>query len=156
MNDDGTPLPNSIAKTTLEELIRLNGSSYREIERILSYFAIIHNMANNGGYIPQYQYLMAFVCFIKCVEPDLLSNIVNGAIGPDDLLDKTKLRTHENEPDATHLSDLARYIRYDLSSDAERKVMVDSNMIRAERMSLDPHDVMIDISNWLSEINIGN
>lgn len=153
---NGEPLPNQITKNTLEELVILNRSSYREIERILSYFAIIHNMGNSNTYIPQYQYLMAFVCFIKCVNPDLLTKVVNGTVGPDELLAETNLCLHEKESDLRRLSELVLFIRYDLSSASERKSLIESNYIAIQRVSYGSHSVMVDISNWLSEINIEN
>lgn len=56
----------------LSELIRYLKPSYREIEKILTYFSIIHNSSENTSYYSYFQMLYAFVCYLKVSKPDMV------------------------------------------------------------------------------------
>lgn len=155
MLDVGEPVPNNIAKTVLEELIMYHKPSYREIERILSYFALVNNMAGQS-YIAPFQYIMAFICYLKCTDASLLEQIFKGSILLEDILKLTKLDSFDQKSDDRHLYALANHIRYDLSSEEVRNEMIQNRIISAERIGFGCNNIIADVVTWFREIYINN
>lgn len=147
--------PNNVAKNVLEELIRYHKPSYREIERILSYFALINNMAKHSYGAP-FQYILAFICYIKCTDADLYNNISISTVSIEDILKLSKLNSFDEKSNEKHLFALANYIRFDLSSDADRAEMIEKKVISQERLGFSCNDIIADVCSWFSEISIEN
>lgn len=155
MLDAGEQIPNNVTKAVLEEIIRYHKPSYREIERILSYFALIKNMTGES-YIVPFQHIMAFVCYLKGTNSGLFEQIFKRSISLEDILKQTKLDLFDEKSDERHLYALANYIRYDLSSEDIRNAMIQNNIISPERLGFSCNDIIADVSAWFREININN
>lgn len=155
MLDAGEQIPNNVTKTVLEEIIRYYKPSYREIERILSYFALIKNMTGES-YIVPFQHIMAFVCYLKGTNSGLFEQIFKRSITLEDILKQTKLDLFDEKSDERHLYALANYIRYDLSSEDIRNAMIQNKVISPERLGFGCNDIIADVSAWFREININN
>ena len=155
MLDPGEQIPNQVTKTVLEELIRYNKPSYREIDRILSYFALINNMSGQS-YIAPYQYIMAFVCYLKGTNSNLFEQIFKRSIILEDILKVTKLDSFHEKSDERYLYRLANYIRYDLSPEDIRNKMIQDKIISPEQLGFGCNDMVAEVSAWFREINISN
>lgn len=155
MLEAGEQVPNHSTKTVLEELVRYHKPSYREIERILSYFALVNNMADQS-YIAPFQYIMAFVCYLKGTNSGLLEQIFKRPIVVEDLLKITKLDLFDEKSDERHLYGLANYIRYDLSPENIRNQMIQDKIISPERLGFGCNDIVAGVTAWFREINISS
>lgn len=147
--------PNNVAKTVLEELIRYYKPSYREIERILSCFALINNMARQS-YAAPFQYIMAFICYIKCTDTELCSKVCRNSVTLEEILKISKLNSFDDKSNEGHLYALANYICFDLSSDAVRDEMINKKIILQERLGFGCNDIIADVCSWFREITIEN
>jgi len=112
---------NSHILPTLVQFIKLKKLSYRTIEQILTYFAIIHNMSSGKKY-DDYQIVIAFICYLKVVQVDVFEKIVNNTITFSELIEKTNL---DKINDEYHLIEfLITRIKFDLGDEVEKKSMI--------------------------------
>jgi len=79
MTEENEVIANSESISVLNDIVRFYQPSFREIERILSYFSIINNMLDSQRYHENYQYLIAIVCYLKACQPNCLK-LVNGQL----------------------------------------------------------------------------
>lgn len=117
--------PNLDLLNVLVDLISLNKSSYREIERILSYVAIIHNISGGIKYYPNYQFVIAFICYLKASLPVTFDKFSNGEITVTNLLEETGLRLLDTEKSKLHyLEYMIKIIKFDFADESTRKQMI--------------------------------
>ncbi len=145
-------ISNRDAIRVLGDLIKLHKSSYREVERISSFFALIHNMAGETSYIISYQCIIAFICYLKAAKPQLAELISKQAINVEELLKQSGLDCIDSKSDYCHLYDLKQYIKYDLADEALRKEMDQTGEAPYAQFGRHGKDIMITIIRWLSDI----
>lgn len=155
MLSEGESCVNSDATETLSQLIDYLKPSYREIERILSYFSIIHNSAGDARYYSPFQIMFAFICYIKAADPELAQMIQNKKISSRDILDRVGINETLDDPetDYYYVRELANWIIFDLANDDARKQMQGERKVALDRIGSAPKDVMKTVSTWLSEMN---
>jgi len=114
---------NSHILPTLVQLIKIKKLSYRTIEQILTYFAIVHNMSPSKKY-DDYQVVIAFICYIKVAQVEVFEKIINNNITFSELMEDTKL---DNIGDDYHLIEfLTTRIKFDLADGGEKKEMIET------------------------------
>lgn len=118
------------ALSAITDLVRHLKPSFRDIERILTYFALIEN-SRSYAFNEFYQDIMGTVCFLKVTNPKLLDNIMNGRASSKDVLEHLQLTNQNLRSEGDPLKYLALEIEYDLSA-PERKNEIESN----ERINL--------------------
>lgn len=121
----GGDIYNRDALLAITDLVRHLKPSFRDIERILTYFALIENSCN-AAFNEYYQDIMGTVCFLKVTNPKILDNIMHGRASSKDVLEYLQLTDQNLNPDADPLKYLAIQIEYDLSA-PERKNEIESN-----------------------------
>ncbi|WP_419243572.1 KAP family P-loop NTPase fold protein [Photobacterium leiognathi subsp. mandapamensis] len=82
----GTRIHNETAAQMLKSLVKHLKPSFRDIERMLTYFAIIEN-SRNEPINEYYQSVMAAVCFMKVINPRMLDAIISKRVSSQELLD---------------------------------------------------------------------
>lgn len=153
MLDEDEKIYNEDAIKILLELTKYLKPSLREIEQILSYFAIIQNMRGNTDYHSSYQAMIAFICFLKVSHPKLINQIESENITTDELINSCGLPlTFQNEYQFTYIQFLYDLIRYDLSTEDERREIINQNPNTQLYRNV-PNNLMKIICNWLSEIS---
>lgn len=122
---------------TMEEIISFYNPSYREIERVLSNIAILHNLSGDSKYYFHYQIAMAFICYIKVVNPNVFNLIKNRESSFDELIKKLGLNVIYNnrENDYYILNVLRLLLEFDYSDDEKRKKLLEENSILKEMFS---------------------
>ena len=154
MCDSGENIFNQEAVILFQELIKYCKPSFREIERALSYFALIQNMSRNEPLRTSYQFMVAFVCYLKAVKPHLIKKITHEQISSEILLGDAGLGRIDGNVRSTHLYDLTRLIIFDMGSEEQRKKMIESKEIFSDggvgRFS--DSGVMRNICGWLDDI----
>lgn len=60
----------------LKEIFIANKTSFRGIQKTLSYFAILHNSSPTTKYYEYYQAMMAISCYSKAEKPEIMQAIV--------------------------------------------------------------------------------
>lgn len=123
------PILNTDAFSLLTELIKYNKPSFRNIERMLTYFAIIENI-RDSKMIQYYQSMMALVCYLKVASPKLLDSIVKKNITSNDVLKTLRLQSSD-KLDCYALEYLAIEIEFDLASEQRRTEMLEKKIIDA-------------------------
>ncbi|WP_421209403.1 KAP family P-loop NTPase fold protein [Aeromonas enteropelogenes] len=125
---DESEIHNDEAVKTLKLLVEYLKPSLRDIERILTYFAIMENSLDMrmDSY---YQDIMATVCFMKVANPRLLDAVVSKRAGSKELLDFLQISESSNYSEKYALEHLAAMIEFDLASEERRTVMQDSRLV---------------------------
>ncbi len=141
---------NEESLNTLHQIIKFYKPLYREIERTLSYFAIIHNMSGDSKYYSNYQYMIAFVCYLKACHPKALDNAIY-AKDSSELIKEMKLDRVIDENDTYVLHYLKKLVKFDLGTQETKNQMIQEKEIQLDGHRI-PSNIVIRISGWLSEI----
>jgi len=146
---------NTDATELLSQLVEYLKPSYREIERILSYFSIIQNSSGNTAYYSIFQIMFAFMCYIKASDPGLVLKIQNGEVTSKDIFKRVRISELLDDPetDYYYIRELANWIIFDLANDEERKKMIDERVVILDGMGRIHKDVMVTVCTWLAEMN---
>lgn len=124
----GTRIHNGGAAQMLKSLVKHLKPSFRDIERILTYFAIIEN-SRNEPMNDYYQDMMAVVCFMKVLNPKMLDAIVSGRVGSQELLKFLNIFDGSDYSEDHALEYLATQIEFDLAPEERRKEIQDTQML---------------------------
>ncbi|MDP1770785.1 MAG: P-loop NTPase fold protein [Methylobacter sp.] len=155
MLDDGEQVANNDVIELLSELVKYLKPSFREIEQILSYFALIHNMAGNSAYYAHYQTMIAFICYLKASKPELISKIENESIDGKELIQMAGLPiSFSDEIIFYHIEYLYNLIIFDLANKEERQRMLDEKVISFSGAQGLSKNIIKKVCGWLSEMSI--
>lgn len=152
MKDDNEVVVNSETVSVLNDIVKFYQPSFREIERVLSYFSIISNMAGNTRYLSDYQYMIAIVCYLKACKPKSL-RLVNGKLNYTTIINESELSDISDDGRFYSLEYVSKLIRFDLSDETTRQKMLDEHEIKLDSFNRTPKDLILTISSWLSEIS---
>ena len=126
---------NNETLNTLTSLVRHLKPSFRDIERILTYFALVEN-SRNDRMNDFFQNMAAVVCFMKVVNPALLDTVVEKRLGSQDLLEYLKILEGLDYSEEYVLEYLALEIEFDLASEKRRNEMLEKNLINLSTIRL--------------------
>lgn len=152
MKDDNEEVVNNDVVSVLNDIVKFYQPSFREIERVLSYFSIISNMAGSTRYLPDYQYMIAIVCYLKACKPNSLK-LVNGKLDYTTVINESRLSEITDDGRFYSLEHLNKLIRFDLSDESTRQKMLDKKEIPLDSFHHIPKDLIMTISSWLSDIS---
>lgn len=144
---------NDDAKYLLAEFSRQKRLSCREIERILSYFALVQNMSEPGRFYYAYQVVLAFLCYLKVSKPRLIEKIMKGDIESKYILDEAELYPEREGNVYSSIKSLHCIIKFDLGGEDVRKKMLEDGEIRYEEYGRVSVSILKTVSNWLSTIS---
>lgn len=151
MKEENEVIANSESVSVLNDIVKFYQPSFREIERILSYFAIINNMLGTQRYVDSYQYMISMVCYLKACQPNCLK-LVDGKLNSSHIIRSARLDEIGGTESYHPLQYINKLVRFDLADDHTRKQMLDEREIQLDRMGRTPQDLIKTISLWLSEI----
>jgi hypothetical protein len=154
MLDDGETIINKEAVNLLLELIKYFRLSYRSIERTLSYFALIQNMAGGTQYSLPYQRIIPFICYLKSSKPDLVDRIAKNKIDSQALIKEVGLKDIDKNTDYRYIYHLRQRLIYDLANDEQKQKMLDDE----EKLIDDPSgrisgNIIVKVCSWLTNFN---
>jgi hypothetical protein len=152
MKDDNEEIVNNEVVTVLNDIVRFYQPSFREIERVLSYFSIINNMVGSTRYLPDYQYMIAIVCYLKACKPNSLK-VVNGKLDYATVIKESGLNELKGDGRFYSLEHVNKLICFDLGDDNTRQKMLDEKEIMMDGYHRTHKDLIITISSWLSDIS---
>lgn len=125
---EGKNVHNEEVIQILKSFVKYLKPSLRDIERVLTYFAIIDN-SRNESMSDFYQNIMATVCFMKVVNPRLLDAVVSKRASSQEVLDFLQMSEGSNYSGDYALEHLAAVIEFDLASEERRKVMQEKRLV---------------------------
>lgn len=70
-------ISNTLTIDTLKNIFITNKTSYRGIQKTISYLSIFHNTSKSTQYIPPHQTAIALCCFSKAEKPNLIDQVLN-------------------------------------------------------------------------------
>lgn len=152
MKEENEVIANTESVSMLNDIVKFYQPSFREIERMLSYFAIINNMLGSERYLVNYQYMIAIVCYLKACQPNCLK-VVNGKLNSSRIIEAARLDEIVSSESYYSLQDVNKLVRFELADEDTRKQMLEEREIQMDRMGRAPQDLLKKISSWLSEIN---
>lgn len=116
---------------TMEEIVSFYNPSFREIERILSNIAILHNMSLDSKAVQYHQMSMAFICYIKVAYPEVFQLIKYRKSTTNEIFKKLGLDKLSNNQDTDYwfLNLIKLLLAFDYSSEEERKELLEKNDI---------------------------
>jgi len=153
MLEEDDKIKNDDILKVFEEIIKYYRPSLREIERILAYYAIIHNMIGNDKYNYFYQYMISFVCYLKCCNSIVLNKLDD--ISSEEFIKITNLNKIEEYPNLNYLDTLKNIVIFDLSDDEIKQTMVENKDVYLDSFGRMPQNVLKNITKWISNINQG-
>lgn len=153
MLDEGEEVVNKESIAVLKEVVKYYKLSFRDIERILSHFALIQNMEGNTNYLFPYQVMVAFICYVKVINSRLVVKIANGQISSKELIAKVNLNVGDDNTEYQYLSFLKKYIVFDLADDEEKKNMIAEDKTLAGDFGRSQKDVMRTVCGWMADIH---
>jgi len=147
------PFVNDDAVNLLLELVQYLKPSFREIEQILSYFALIHNLNKSNTYYADYQDIFAFICYVKVVKPELSNKIMSNNIDAESIIQEAGLI---DVPDDRygHLEHLTKLIVFDLADESTRHKMIEEGRISGRSYGRLSNNVIKNVCLWLSDMQI--
>jgi len=155
MLNEGEQFSNPDAIELLSELVKSLKPSLREIEQILSYFALIQNMAGtNQTYFPSYQLIFAFICYLKASKPELIDKIVNDNIDAKSLIQAAGIVSISGDTEYNHIDYLSKLITFDLASEEVRNKMIEEKEIFFDGYDRIQKNIIQTVCSWLSEMHI--
>ncbi|MFB2873740.1 KAP family P-loop NTPase fold protein [Aeromonas jandaei] len=125
---EGQSIQNQNTILVLKSLVRHLKPSLRDIERMLTYFAIIENSCNESMN-ELYQSVMATICFMKVANPRILDAVISKRANVRELLDFLQLSNGSDHSDEYTLQYLASAIEFDLSSEERRGEIIAAKVI---------------------------
>ena len=152
MKEENEVIANADSVSVLNDIVKFYQPSFREIERMLSYFAIISNMLDDNRYYENYQYMIAMVCYLKACHPNCLKP-VNGQLDSHNIINAARLDEIGSFESYHSLEYVNKLIRFDLADDATRQSMLEEKEVQLNRTVRAPKSYIKTISSWLSEIN---
>ena len=154
MCKEGEKIHNHEAVELIEELVRYLKPSFRDVERMLSYFALIQNMAGNQSFLRSYQTMVAFMCYLKSTKHHLIEKIAHQNIDSATLFKEVGLDRIDGNSESTHIYDLSKCVIFDLANDEQQKKMItDKEVFPGDGYGRISKDVMKTVCGWLSEIH---
>lgn len=152
MKEENEVIANTESVSVLSDIVKFYQPSFREIERMLSYFSIINNMLGSQRYLEEYQYMIAMVCYLKACQPNCLK-VINGKLNSSHIIESARLDEISSSESYYSLQYVNKLVRFDLADEDARKQMLEEGKIQMNRMGRTPQDLLKTISSWLSEIN---
>ena len=156
MLDKGEQVSNQQAVELLKELVKYLKPSYREIERTLSYFALIHNMSDKSqqSYFLPYQLIISFVCFLKSLQPNLIDRIVRNKMDSKTLIEEAGLKDIDEKSKYKSIYRLTRFVIFDFADEVQKKKMMDEGTIKTdEGFDRDSNTIIVTVCSWLTDIH---
>jgi hypothetical protein len=150
MSQEGEAIGNIETIEVLHEMVRFYDLSFREIQKILSYFSIINNMINGKSYHSHYQHMIALICYLMVVKPSILKSI--DRITYSQLIEDIGLSDVDDNTKFYSLLYLKKYIKYELADEEEKKKMVANKEIGSDNFGRYYEDTIKQIVSWLSEM----
>lgn len=150
VNDE--KIVNSRTIEAFTEIVKYRQLSFREIERMLSYYSVIQNMTGEKKYYNSYQILIALACFLKASHPEALKEL-NGKLNYDDIIKLSRLDELVDETEYNTLFHMKKLLRFDLGSEEVRSKMMDEKEIQADSFRGMSKNIIVTINKWLSDIN---
>lgn len=134
MLEENESIENEHLIKTIEEIVSFYNPSFREIERVLSNIAILHNMSLDSRFIQYHQVSMAFICYIKVAYPEVFQLIKYRKSTPDEIFKKLGLDKLSNEQDTDYwfLNLIKLLLDFDYSSEENRRKLFEKNNILQE------------------------
>ncbi len=148
----------NIAVEVLKELVKYFKPSYREIERTLSYFAVIYNMVEKSQSIYlEYQLIISFICYLKSSpQHNLIDRIVSNTIDSKTLIEEAGLKDIGEKTEYRHIYRLTKHLIFELANDEQREKMMKNREITFD----DPYygcssdNIIVTVCSWLTNINL--
>ncbi|MEZ8719332.1 P-loop NTPase fold protein [Vibrio splendidus] len=127
---------NQVTARVFKTLISNNATSFREIERMLTYFAVLENVEAQE-WTANYQLIFACVCYLKVAEPLLIKSLLSKRILATEVHDRLNISPHDNDMATQSLANL---ISASLCTKGELATMVEQKLVRNDNFYEDEFD----------------
>lgn len=151
MLSEGETTSNRVIKEALSDIVQYYQPSFREIERVLSYFAIVNNMINSTQYNEDFQLMIAMVCYLKACKPNALK-LVNGKLSYERIAEEADFSHIVEMERFSSLEHIARLVRYDLSNQDVKDIMIQNKEVHVNPYGRMTPDRLITINKWLTDV----
>jgi hypothetical protein len=148
---EGESLGNHLIFETLKTLFITNKTSYRGMQKTISYLAIFMNSSTRGGeYTGYYQTAIALACFSKAEQPDLINNIQtsnNHLETLNAIFPRNNITKHRSRYAQEHTEVLLRYLS---CNEDQQKEMIKNREIDSDFGRIIPTDLFTNINHKLN------
>jgi dsRNA-specific ribonuclease len=138
-------------ENVLYEIVQYYQPSFREIDRMLSYFSILSNMTSQQSYGSEFQLVMAMVCYLKVCKPYALIP-VNGTLSYDQIANAANFADIEKTDRFSQLEHITRLIKFDFGDQELKDKMIEEKLIHQPSYMRQVPNRLIAVNKWLTEI----
>lgn len=140
-------------ENVLVEVVQYYQPSFREIERILSYFSLLNNMLNRDMYSEDYQSVIAIVCYLKVCKPDTLMP-VNGKLSYEQIATAANF-TDIQQTEFCELNHAVSVVNFDFADQATKEKMIkDKEISNYNYVGRMPPNRLVLVNQWLTNITL--
>ncbi|MGI2159476.1 KAP family P-loop NTPase fold protein [Shewanella baltica] len=151
---DGDYKNNKSIRDTLDDIVKYYQPSFREIERMISYFAILNNMIGQSEYVEEYQLMIAMACYLKACKPNALK-LTHGKLSYQRIAEEANFDDIVKSGEYSSLEYITRFVRYDFVDQQEKQKMIQDKEIHLSRFGRISEDgILFSINKWLTEVAI--
>ncbi|CRM79226.1 P-loop NTPase fold protein [Pseudomonas sp. 25 R 14] len=150
VTQENETLGNYLVFETLKSLFITNKTSYRGIQKTVSYLAIFFNTSKITEYTPYYQTAIALACFSKAEQPELINKIhtsTNHLQTLNTFFPPQNITKHRSSYAQEHAEVLLRYLA---STEDQQKEMIKNREIDSGFGRMIPTDLFKTINNKLN------
>jgi hypothetical protein len=142
---------NSTVSRLFKTLIKNNLTSFREIERMLTYFAVFENthsvLGNHNDHLA-----MCCVCYLKVADPLVLRGLLNKKIAADEVHKSLSIATDDLDR-ATQ--SLAYLIEASLCTEEELEIMVNDKKVFPDTYGELSQNIFAEVTSVLDSFSVG-
>lgn len=137
----------------LVDIVQYYQPSFREIERILSYFSLLYNMLERGQYNSDYQYLMAMACYLKVCKPIAL-RYENNNLNYERIAEIAKFDDIVKTGKYSKLEYITNLIKFDFGDEDLRTKMIEALLIPKDPFNRIIPNRLLLINQWLTNMSV--
>lgn len=152
MSEDSRSTSLRECEGVLVDIVQYYQPSFREIERILSYFAILYNTLGRAQYNSDYQYLIAMACYLKVCKPIAL-RYENNNLNYERIAEIAKFDDIVKTGKYSKLEYIANLIKFDFGDEELKTKMLDALLISKDPFNRTIPNRLLVINQWLTNIS---
>lgn len=137
----------------LVDIVQYYQPSFREIERILSYFAMLFNMLARDQYGSDYQYLIAMACYLKVCKPIALRS-ENNNLNYELIAEIAKFDDIVKAGKYSKLEHVTNLVKFDFGDEELKAKMIEERLVSPAPFRRTIPNRLLMINQWLSNISL--
>lgn len=134
------------------DIVKFYQPSFREIERVISYFSILNNMLGRQQFNAEYQYLIAMACYLKVCKPSALRS-KNNNLNYEQIAEAAKFDEIVKAGQYSKLEYVTNLVKFDFGDKDLKEKMIKEHLVYDDLFSRRIPNRLQQINSWLVQIS---